>query len=193
MPIRFHPLPSRAAVFCFDGRSTRPVTSGGLPLRHAQGTMPSADFSPAVNVDPSTFSQFQSRATSQGTQEISRGKTQNLPCISARFIKRIPADGELRRHVPARSGCTTPLIPAFSGICRPACLDWASSRPHLPMTPFPFSLPSAPQTPAVRTFTSQVLCHARHTRQGSGWAICHRLDPACWPYFSVAHKSMHRC
>jgi hypothetical protein len=171
VPIRFHPLPSRVAVFCFDGCSTQLLTSGGLPLyrsglplRQSQGTIPSADFSHAVKVDRSTLSQFQSHATSRGTWEISRGKTQNFPCISARFIKHTPADGELRCHVPARSGYTTPHIPAFGGIRRPACLDWASFRPHLTMTPLPFSLPSAPLIPGVKTFTSQALCHARHTR-----------------------------
>jgi hypothetical protein len=98
--------------------------------------MPSADFSPAVNVDPSTFSQFQSHATSQGTEEISRGKTQNLLRVNAGFIKHAPiTDGGLHGHVPARPERTTPLIPAFNGIRRPALLDWASSGPHLTMTP----------------------------------------------------------
>ncbi len=49
--------------------------------------MPSADFSHAVRVDRSTLSQFQSHATSQGTCEISRGKTQNLLRVNAGFIK----------------------------------------------------------------------------------------------------------
>ena len=49
--------------------------------------MPSADFSHAVRVDRSTLSQFQSHATSQGTWEISRGKTQNLLRVNAGFIK----------------------------------------------------------------------------------------------------------
>jgi hypothetical protein len=66
---------------------------------------------------------------------------------------------------------TSHLVP----VRRPACLDWASSRPHLTMTPLPFSLPSAPLIPGVRTFTSQALCHARHTRCTSGAAICRRL------------------
>ena len=73
--------------------------------------MPSADFSPAVNVDPSTFSQFQSHATSQGTEEISRGKTQNLLRVNAGFIKHAQiTDGGLHGHVPARPERTTPLI-----------------------------------------------------------------------------------
>ena len=49
--------------------------------------MAAADFSPAVNVNFSTLSQFQSHATSQGAEETSRGKTQNFPCVDARFIK----------------------------------------------------------------------------------------------------------
>jgi hypothetical protein len=73
--------------------------------------MPSADFSHAVRLDRSTLSQFQSHATSQGTWEISRGKTQNLLRVNARFIKHAPiADGGLRGHVPARPERTTPLI-----------------------------------------------------------------------------------
>jgi len=139
--------------------------------------MPSADFSHAVRLDRSTLSQFQSHATSQGTWEISRGKTQNLLRVNARFIKHAPnADGGLRGHVPARPERTTPLIPAFGGIRRPALLDWASTRPHLAVTPLPFSLPSAPLIPGVRTSTSQALCHARHTRLKSAVAVSHPLE-----------------
>jgi hypothetical protein len=49
--------------------------------------MPSADFSPFVKKHYYSFSQFPSHATSQGTVEISRGKTQNLPCVNAGFLK----------------------------------------------------------------------------------------------------------
>ena len=74
-------------------------------------TMPSADFSHAVRVDCSPLSQFQSHATSQGTWETSRGKTQSFPRVNAGFIKHTPfADGGLRGHVPTRPGCTTPQI-----------------------------------------------------------------------------------
>ena len=52
--------------------------------------MPSADFSHAVRADRSALSQFQSHATSQGTWEISRGKTQILPRVNAGFIKHAP-------------------------------------------------------------------------------------------------------
>jgi len=48
---------------------------------------------------------------------------------------------------------------------RPTLLDWASFRPHLTMTPLPFSLPLAPRKPGTRALTSLVLCHARHTHQ----------------------------
>ena len=52
-----------------------------------------------------------SHATSQGTEETSRGKTQNLPRVNAGFIKYAPlADGGLRGHVPTRPGCITPQI-----------------------------------------------------------------------------------
>jgi hypothetical protein len=73
--------------------------------------MPSADFSSAVNADLSAFSRLLPHAVSHGTEEISQGKTHDLPCINARFIKHIPkADGGLCCHVPARPGCTTPRI-----------------------------------------------------------------------------------
>jgi len=51
-------------------------------------------FSYAVNRSLLRFSQFPSRAKSQGTQEISRGKTQNFHCVDAEFIKRIPLQME---------------------------------------------------------------------------------------------------
>jgi hypothetical protein len=73
--------------------------------------MPSAEFSHAVKADCSALSQFRSHATSQGTWEISPGKTQNVSRVAAGFIKHTPlADGGLRGHVPARPGCTTPHI-----------------------------------------------------------------------------------
>ena len=73
--------------------------------------MPSADFSPAVRGDLSPLSQFPSHATSRGTGETSRGKTRNVPCMNAGFIKHAPtADGGLRGHVPARPERTTPPI-----------------------------------------------------------------------------------
>jgi hypothetical protein len=73
--------------------------------------MPSADFSHAVRVDLPSLSQFQSHATSQGTREISRGKTQSFLRVNAGFIKHVPfADGGLRGHVPTRPGRTTPHI-----------------------------------------------------------------------------------
>ena len=73
--------------------------------------MPSADFSLAVRANRSALSQFQSHATSQGTWEISRGKTQNFPRVNAGFIKHAPlADGGLHGHVPTRPERTTPLI-----------------------------------------------------------------------------------
>jgi hypothetical protein len=50
-------------------------------------------------------------ATTSGTWETSRGKTQSFPRVSAGFIKHAPvADGGLRGHVPTRPGRTTPHI-----------------------------------------------------------------------------------
>ena len=74
-------------------------------------TMPSADFSPLVKKHYYSFSQFPSHATVRGKGEISQGKIQNVPHVNAGFIKHThSADGGLRRHVPARPGCTTPRI-----------------------------------------------------------------------------------
>ena len=124
--------------------------------------MPSADFSHAVRIDPSTLSQFQSHATSQGTWEISRGKTQNLPCVDAGFIKHTPCGWRtsLSRANSSRVYHTSYPVP----VRRPACSDWTSSGPHLAVTPLSFSLPSAPLTPGIGTSTLLALCHARHTR-----------------------------
>jgi hypothetical protein len=66
--------------------------------------MPSADFSPLVKKHYYSFSQFPSHATVRGKGEISRGKTQNLPCVDAGFIK----------HTPMRMedfAVTCPLVP----------------------------------------------------------------------------------
>jgi hypothetical protein len=67
-----------------------PGNRSGLHPSFSRTNMPSAGFSPATNLDFSTFSQFRSHATSQGTKEISRGKTQNLPRVNAGFIKHAP-------------------------------------------------------------------------------------------------------
>ena len=81
--------------------------SGSFP----SPTLPSADFRQTINSDSSLFSQFLSLARSRGTWRISQGKIQNVPHVNAGFIKHTQsADGGLRRHVPARPGCTTPRI-----------------------------------------------------------------------------------
>ena len=49
---------------------------------------------------------------------------------------------------------------------RSTSLDGASSRPHLAVTPVPFSSPAAALTPGTGTCTPFVLCHAWHTRVG---------------------------
>ena len=74
-------------------------------------TMPSADFCLAVSANCSALSQFLSHARSQGTRQISQGKTQNVPRVDAEFIKHAPRkDGGLRGHVPARPERATPQI-----------------------------------------------------------------------------------
>ena len=71
------------------------------------------------------------------TLQISQGKTQNFPCISARFIKPTPiAEGGLRCSVPARPGWTTPHI--WFLFVAPQFWNQASFRPHLAVTPLPY-------------------------------------------------------
>ena len=83
----------------------------GPSARLAPPTMPSADFCLAVSANCSALSQFLSHARSQGTRQISQGKTQNVPRIDAEFIKHAPMEnGGLRGHVPARPERATPQI-----------------------------------------------------------------------------------
>ena len=92
--------------------------------------MPSADFSHAVRAGCPALSQFQSHATSQGTWEIPRGKTQSFLRVNAGFIK----------HAPLRMEgfvVTCPLAPdvphLISGSCsspRAFGLGFLQTPPH---------------------------------------------------------------
>ncbi len=139
-------IPSRGTVRAFIPR--RCGSAYPLPRLSALGcltslaclgpTMPSADFSRPVSVGCPTPS------PSADDREISQGKTQLRSARRRRIYKAHPvADGGLRGHVPARPGCTTPHIRFL--FVAPRVLDWASFRPHLAVTPLPFSLPSAPR------------------------------------------------
>ena len=72
-------------------------------------------------------------------RQISQGKTQNVSRVDAGFIKHAP----LRMEDFTVTCQLVPGVPhpAIGGIPvpRPALLDWASSRPHLTVTPLPFS------------------------------------------------------
>lgn len=95
--------------------------------------MPSADSCMAVRADCSTLSssglqtelclpgwppgfpavsQYLSHTFPINTIQASQGKTYDLPCVSAGFIKYTTTfvDGGLRCHVPTRPRCTTPHI-----------------------------------------------------------------------------------
>jgi hypothetical protein len=67
-------------------RSLLAIRSGLRPAC-AGPTMPSADSSPGISADYSALSQFPSHATSQGTGEVSRGKSWSLRRVDARFTK----------------------------------------------------------------------------------------------------------
>jgi len=101
-------------------------------------TMPSADLCLAVSANCSALSQFLSHARSQGTRQISQGKTQNVPRVDAEFIKHAPKEGWRTSRSRARSSRTCHTSDPVR-VPRPAPLDWASFRPHLAMTPLPFS------------------------------------------------------
>jgi hypothetical protein len=92
--------------------SFNPLSGNRSGLRpKLQPTMPSADFCLALSANCSALSQFLSLARSQGTRQISQGKTQNVPRVDAEFIKHAPRDnGGLHGHVPARPERATPQI-----------------------------------------------------------------------------------
>jgi hypothetical protein len=95
------------------------------------------------------------------SQQISQGRTQNVPCVDAGFIKYTPCEW---RTSPSRARSSRVHHTSYPvPVRRRARSDRASFRPCLATTPLLFSSPSAPRTPGVRTFTSLVLCHARHT------------------------------
>ena len=111
----------------------------GLQYRLAPTpTMPFADFFLAVRADHSTLSQFLPHAESQGARKTSRGKTQNVPRVDAEFIKHTPTGRWRTSRSRARSSRVYHTSDPVR-IPRPALLDWASFRPHLTMTPLPFS------------------------------------------------------
>jgi hypothetical protein len=116
-------LPSRGTVRAFDG---------------SPPTMPFADFFLAVRGNRSPLSQFLPHAESQGTRKTSRGKTQNVPRVDAEFIKHTPTGRWRTSRSRARSSRVYHTSDPVR-IPRPALLDWASFRPHLTMTPLPFS------------------------------------------------------
>ena len=96
-------------------------------------TMPSADFSPAVNISCLMLSAEKNLRT----DDISRGKTRHFHRASAGFTKCIPnAEGGLRGYVPARPECTTPHI-QFLFIAPPFWVQ-RTDRPYLAVTPLPF-------------------------------------------------------
>jgi len=75
-------------------------------------------------------------------RQISQGKTQNGWRSDAGFIQPTPLRMEDFAVIPPVAGLAPGVPhPAFGGIPvrRPARWDWASSRPHLTVTPLPFS------------------------------------------------------
>ena len=140
--------------------------------------MPSADFSHAVRIDPSTLSQFQSHATSQGTWEISRGKTQNLPCVDAGFIKHT----HMRMEDFVVTCQLVPSVPhLISGSCsspRMFRLDFLQTPPRGDALVLLLTFGSAytwyrdlTSAELSRSLTLLALCHARHTRPSSAVAV----------------------
>jgi hypothetical protein len=87
-------------------------------------TIPSADFYRSVRTDPSALSP----AYWDGRQ-ISQGKTQNVPCVDAGFMKHTPCGWRTSRSRARSSRVCHTSYPV--PVRRPARVDWASSRPHL--------------------------------------------------------------
>ena len=142
---RFHPLEARARRMQYRSSLAIDDSSLLLPSRGtvrafdgSPPTMPSADFFLAVRGNRFPLSQFLPHAESQGTGKISRGKTQNVPRIDAEFIKHTPT-GRWRTSLSRASSSRVYHTSDSVRVPRPALLDWASFRPHLAMTPLPFS------------------------------------------------------
>jgi len=145
---RFHPLEARARRMRYRGSLAIDDSSLLLPSRgtvrafrigsRRDLTMPSADFFLAVRGNRFPLSQFLPHAESQGAGKISRGKTQNVPRIDAEFIKHTPM-GRWRTSLSRERSSRVYHTSDSVRVPRPALLDWASFRPHLAMTPLPFS------------------------------------------------------
>jgi hypothetical protein len=140
----FPSIPSRGTVRAFGSR--RCGSAYPLPRLSALGCLtslaclgpplPSADFCRPVRAAPATLSPL------RDSRQIFQGKTQNVSRVGAGFIKHTPMRMEDFAAIPPVAG----LVPGgptsrLGGIPvrRPARLDWASSRPHLAVTPLPFS------------------------------------------------------
>jgi hypothetical protein len=138
--------------------------------------MPSADFSSAIDVDFSTPSQFRSHATSQGTKETSRGKTQNLPRVNAGFIKH----AHLRMEGFVATCPLAPSVPHLvSGSCSSPCvfgLGFLQTPPH-------DDPPQADPSPCLRLrenlawglplhkFCAMPGTHGGHNRRGASRSV----------------------
>ena len=93
------------------GVTTRPICCPAFRLWGASIALPASELLCPLLTSPGRSKPVARLPVLSDNREISRGKTQNLPCVSAGFIKHTPtADGGLRGHVPARPGCTTPRI-----------------------------------------------------------------------------------
>ena len=144
---RLHPLDSPEAACAAWQMQCRTVRHGATtPLIHPD--LSGAPFGPS-RLTPRLYPLLTSARRSEGiaptsvrlppnTEQISQGKTQNFHCMSARFIKPTPiSEGGLRCSVPARPGWTTPHI--WFLFVAPQFWNQASFRPHLAVTPLPFS------------------------------------------------------
>ena len=87
-------------------------------------TIPSADFCWPLSANLSALSPFL-----LDNQQISQGKTQNVPRVDAGFIKCTPCGWRTSRSRARSSRVHHTSYPV--PVRRPARLDWASSRLHL--------------------------------------------------------------
>jgi len=125
------------------GGTARPICYPAFRHWGASLALPASDLlCPLLTSDDRSEQLPATLSPSRDSRQISQGKTQNVWRVDAGFLKHTPMRMEDFAVIPPGAG----LVPGgptsrLGGIPvrRPARLDWASSRPHLAVTPLPFS------------------------------------------------------
>ena len=138
--LSFNPLAGyRSGLRC---ATLRLMPSRGCVFRHCSASIasPASHLLCRLQTSPRYSAPITQRPASmlRSTGEISRGKTQNCPCISAEFIKHTPL-GRWRTSLSRASSSRVYHTSDSVRVPRPALSDWASFRPYLTIEPLPFS------------------------------------------------------